>query len=206
MSEAVTLVCHSNKNIEDYLIVGKEYEADINWYDEKYEITNENNSTHAFLFDNDEFGCSYKNWFYIKRKEAPTYSYNAETGDTVTITTVEEAKRIIRATAKVRMHDYKSLNEDIQLSHVAKVFGLDLRTVRVTESESHYDFPYDYEFIEPIKSTVVDGEVYLSKDEILSRLNQGIEDAKGRQKPNATKDSGCMRGLKKAIEIIEGRL
>ncbi|UUV46893.1 hypothetical protein [Bacillus phage vB_BanS-Thrax4] len=43
----------------------------------------------------------------------------------------------------------------------------------------------------------------MSKTDLILRLHEEIAKAERRQLPNATKPSGCMRGLLKAIEIIE---
>ncbi|UGO50885.1 hypothetical protein PQE70_gp032 [Bacillus phage vB_BanS_Nate] len=43
----------------------------------------------------------------------------------------------------------------------------------------------------------------MSKNEILLKLHEEMAKAGRRQLPNATKPSGCMRGLQLAIEIIK---
>lgn len=45
--------------------------------------------------------------------------------------------------------------------------------------------------------------INMSKTDLILRLHEEIAKAERRQLPNATKPSGCMRGLLKAIEIIE---
>lgn len=43
----------------------------------------------------------------------------------------------------------------------------------------------------------------MSKTDLILRLHEEIAKAERRQQPHATKPSGCMKGLLKAIEIIE---
>lgn len=50
-----------------------------------------------------------------------------------------------------------------------------------------------------------DDDLLINKRGVLSELTNELELASHRQKPSVTKDSGYMRGLRKAIEIIEGR-
>jgi hypothetical protein len=41
------------------------------------------------------------------------------------------------------------------------------------------------------------------KQDILNELNHELEEARKRQLPNAKRESGCMRGLLKAMEVVE---
>lgn len=43
----------------------------------------------------------------------------------------------------------------------------------------------------------------MKKKDILFKLDKELQKAKGRQFPHARTDSGYMRGLKRAIEIIK---
>ena len=60
------LVCHSNKSIEGYLTVGKEYKAELDGYSEEYTITNDKGMKHSFTVEVDSYGESYKKWFTVK--------------------------------------------------------------------------------------------------------------------------------------------
>lgn len=75
-----------------------------------------------------------------------SYTFTSEQAKTRTITTVEEAKSVIIATATSRMHDRASLIKDKDLNEVAHAFGLHLTDVDVQINNDPNDFPFTYSF------------------------------------------------------------
>lgn len=75
------------------------------------------------------------------------YTYTSEQGKEVTISTIEEVKRVIIATATVREHSKQEVLEDIQITELAKAFGLNLEEdLIVMKSDNPNDFFYSYYF------------------------------------------------------------
>ena len=75
------------------------------------------------------------------------YTYTNEQGNKRTISKIEEAKRVIIATATIREHSREEILEDIQIMELAKAFGLNLEEdLIVMKSDNPNDFFYSYYF------------------------------------------------------------
>ena len=75
------------------------------------------------------------------------YTYTNEQGSKRTISKVEEAKKVIIATATIREHSRQEILEDTQIMELAKVFGLNLEEdLIVMKSDNPNDFFYSYYF------------------------------------------------------------
>lgn len=75
------------------------------------------------------------------------YTYTNEQGNKRTISKVEEAKKVIIATATIREHSREEILEDTQIMELAKVFGLNLEEdLIVMKSDNPNDFFYSYHF------------------------------------------------------------
>ena len=75
------------------------------------------------------------------------YTYTNEQGNKRTISKVEEAKKVIIATATIREHSRQEILEDTQIMELAKVFGLNLEEdLVVMKSDNPNDFFYSYHF------------------------------------------------------------
>lgn len=75
-----------------------------------------------------------------------TYTYMSEQGKNRTISTIEEAKSVIIATAMVREHDREELMDDKDITEVAKTFEIDLNGLSIKRSSDPRDFYYTYSF------------------------------------------------------------
>ena len=76
----------------------------------------------------------------------PSYTFTSEQARPRTISTVEEAQRVIIATATTRMHNREQLYMDLQLVAIADCFDIDLSSIVICDSTDPNDFPYTYSF------------------------------------------------------------
>ncbi|MEX3623537.1 hypothetical protein [Viridibacillus arvi] len=76
----------------------------------------------------------------------PSYTYNSEQRKEQIISTAEEAKRVIIATATVRMHNREELMKDVQITEVANIFGINLDNLKIERSVHPNDFFFTYSF------------------------------------------------------------
>lgn len=73
------------------------------------------------------------------------YTLEVETG-TRTITTKEEAKRIICATAIRFCSTKEELRNDEKIQDLAKAFDINTEKIIMTPTTNPYDFPFSFSF------------------------------------------------------------
>lgn len=84
------------------------------------------------------------------------YAFTLEQNKERVITTVEEAKSVIIATATVRMHDYVSISKDAILMEVMNIFNIPLLSLVIRDNPDHNDFPYLYEFYPTVQEAHIE--------------------------------------------------
>lgn len=72
--------------------------------------------------------------------------YISEQGKSATIDTIEQAKRVIVATAMVRCHDSATVLEDNDIKAVAETFGISLDDLVIISTRHPHDFAFEYYF------------------------------------------------------------
>ena len=74
------------------------------------------------------------------------YTYTSQQGKQVTIDNIEQAKRVIVATAMVRCHDSVTILGDKDIKSVAETFGISLDDLIIVPSDHPHDFAFNYYF------------------------------------------------------------
>lgn len=102
----------------------------------------------------------------------PSYTYTSEQGKDVTITTAEQARRVISATSTILCYTEQTLAQDKQLMDILVSFDISLLSIVVIDNPNPMDFPYLYLFF----PTVVEAHLYrkrYNKNKAISLFERG---------------------------------